>query len=97
MVAGSGRPPGFPRGQQLVYTIKLRKKDQVPRRHRLQRRRLKTNLDRVTNPENKLERYSLYNNTIAKVEVVDDYTASIHPEDSPFPPFIAQLAHPSTV
>ena len=57
---------------------------------------VKANLDRVTNPDNKLKRYGLYNNNIAKTEVVDDYTARITLK-TPFSPFIAQLAHPSTV
>ena len=57
---------------------------------------MKVNLDRVTNPDNKLKRYGLYNNNIAKTEVVDDYTARITLKTA-FSPFIAQLAHPSTV
>ncbi len=57
---------------------------------------VKVNLDRVTNPDNKLKRYGLYNNNIAKTEVVDDYTARITLK-TPFSAFINQLAHPSTV
>jgi glutathione transport system substrate-binding protein len=50
----------------------------------------------VLDPNNHLKRYGLYNNNIAKVEVVDDYTARITLKTA-FSPFIAQLAHPSTV
>ena len=57
---------------------------------------VKVNLDRVTNPDNKLKRYGLYNDNIAKTEVVDDYTVRITLK-TPFSPFITQLAHPSTV
>ena len=56
---------------------------------------VKVNFDRVTNPENKLKRYSLYSN-IAKTEVVDDNTAKVTLK-TPFSPFINQLAHPSAV
>lgn len=56
---------------------------------------VKVNFDRVTNPENKLKRYSLYSN-IAKTEVVDDLTAKVTLK-TPFSPFINQLAHPSAV
>ena len=75
----------------LVYTIKLKKGIKFH-----DGTDLKANFDRVTNPENKLKRYGLYNNNIAKTEVVDDYTARITLK-TPFSPFIAQLAHPSTV
>ena len=56
---------------------------------------VKVNFDRVTNPDNKLKRYSLYSN-IAKTEVVDEYTAKVTLK-TPFSPFINQLAHPSAV
>src|SRR5881275_2509799 len=46
--------------------------------------------------DNKLKRYGLYNNNIAKTEAVDDYTARITLKTA-FSPFINQLAHPSTV
>ena len=49
----------------------------------------------MTNPDNKLKRYSLYNN-IAKTEVVDDYTARVTLK-TPFSAFVNQLAHPSGV
>src|SRR5436190_1079 len=80
----------------LVYTIKLRKGIKFHDGTDFKADAVKVNLDRVTNPENKLKRYGLYNNNIAKVEAVDDYTARITLK-TPFSPFIAQLAHPSTV
>jgi glutathione transport system substrate-binding protein len=80
----------------LVYTIKLKKGIKFHDGTDFKADAVKVNLDRVTNPENKLKRYGLYNNNIAKTEVVDDYTARITLK-TPFSPFIAQLAHPSTV
>ena len=79
----------------LVYTIKLRKGVKFHDGTDFKADAVKTYLDRVTNPDNKLKRYGLYNN-IAKTEVVDDYTARITLK-TPFSPFINQLAHPSTV
>ncbi len=80
----------------LVYTIKLREGVKFHDETDFKADAVKANLDRVTNPENKLKRYGLYNNNIAKTEVVDDYTARITLK-TPFSPFINQLAHPSTV
>jgi len=80
----------------LVYTIKLKKGIKFHDGTDFKADAVKTSLDRVTNPDNKLKRYGLYNNNIAKTEVVDDYTARITLK-RPFSPFIAQLAHPSTV
>jgi glutathione transport system substrate-binding protein len=80
----------------LVYTIKLRKGVKFHDGTDFKADAVKANLDRVTNPENKLKRFGLYNNNIAKTEVVDDYTARITLR-TPFSPFINQLAHPSTV
>ncbi len=42
----------------------------------LQSDAVKACLDRVTNPENKLKRFSLFS-VVAKTEAVDDYTARI--------------------
>nr|WP_315227245.1 glutathione ABC transporter substrate-binding protein GsiB [uncultured Albidiferax sp.] len=56
---------------------------------------VKANFDRVTNPDNKLKRYTLYKN-IAKTEVLDANTVRIVLKE-PFSPFINSLAHPSAV
>ncbi|MDQ6620695.1 MAG: glutathione ABC transporter substrate-binding protein GsiB [Pseudomonadota bacterium] len=80
----------------LVYTIKLKRGIKFHDGTDFKAEAVKVNLDRVTNPENKLKRYGLYNNNIAKTEVVDDYTARITLKTA-FSPFISQLAHPSTV
>jgi len=80
----------------LVYTIRLRKGVKFHDGTDFKADAVKANLDRVTNPDNKLKRYGLYNNNIAKTDVVDDYTARITLK-TPFSPFINQLAHPSTV
>jgi glutathione transport system substrate-binding protein len=80
----------------LVYTIKLRKGVKFHDGTDFKADAVKACLDRVTNPENKLKRYGLYNDNIAKTEVVDDYTARITLKTA-FSPFINQLAHPSTV
>ena len=80
----------------LVYIIKLKKGIKFHDGTDFKADAVKVNLDRVTNPDNHLKRYGLYNNNIAKVEVVDDYTARITLKTA-FSPFIAQLAHPSTV
>ena len=80
----------------LVYTITLKKGIKVHDGTDFKASAVKANLDRVTNPDNKLKRYGLYNNNIAKTEVVDDYTARITLK-TPFSAFINQLAHPSTV
>src|SRR5213083_1249986 len=80
----------------LVYTIKLKKGIKFHDGTDFKADAVKANLDRVTNPENKLKRYGLYNNNIAKTEAVDDSTARITLK-TPFSAFINQLAHPSTV
>src|SRR5437764_2586624 len=80
----------------LVYTIKLKKGIKLHDGTDFKADAVKVNLDRVTNPDNHLKRYGLYNDNIAKTEVVDDYTARITLKTA-FSPFIAQLAHPSTV
>ncbi len=55
----------------------------------------KVNFDRVTNPANKLKRYSLYE-VIAKTEAVDPYTVRFTLKE-PFSAFMNTLAHPSGV
>src|SRR6478735_9163746 len=80
----------------LVYTVKLRKGVKFHDGTDFNAEAVKVNLDRVTNPDNKLKRYGLYNDNIAKTEAVDDYTVRFTLKTA-FSPFIAQLAHPSTV
>ena len=80
----------------LVYTIKLKKGIKFHDGTDFKAEAVKVSLERVLNPDNHLKRYGLYNNNIAKVEAVDDYTARITLK-TPFSPFINQLAHPSTV
>ena len=80
----------------LVYTIKLRHGVKFHDGTDFKADAVKVSLERVLNPENHLKRYGLYNNNIAKVDAVDDYTARITLK-TPFSPFINQLAHPSTV
>jgi glutathione transport system substrate-binding protein len=79
----------------LVYTIKLKRGIKFHDGTDFKADAVKVNLDRVTDPANKLKRYALYGN-IAKTEVVDDFTARITLK-TPFSPFINQLAHPSGV
>ncbi|MEP7206202.1 MAG: glutathione ABC transporter substrate-binding protein GsiB [Casimicrobiaceae bacterium] len=80
----------------LVYTIKLKRGIKFHDGTDFKAEAVKANLDRVTNPDNKLKRYGLYNNNIAKTEAVDDATVRITLK-TPFSPFMSQLAHPSTV
>ncbi|MET0218571.1 MAG: ABC transporter substrate-binding protein, partial [Burkholderiales bacterium] len=79
----------------LVYTIKLKQGIKFHDGTDFKADAVKANFDRVTNPDNKLKRYSLYSN-IARTEVVDDYTARVTLK-TPFSAFINQLAHPSGV
>src|SRR5438876_3261018 len=80
----------------LTYTVKLKKGIKFHDGTDFKADAVKVSIDRVTNPDNKLKRYGLYNNNIAKTEVVDDYTVRFTLK-TPFSPFINQLAHPSTV
>src|SRR5262245_21837699 len=80
----------------LVYTVKLKKGIKFHDGTDFKADAVKVNLERVLDPANKLKRFGLYNNNIAKIEAVDDYTARITLK-TPFSPFINQLAHPSTV
>src|SRR3954467_11634694 len=52
----------------LVYTIKLKRGVKFHDGTDFKADAVKVSLDRVLNPENKLKRYGLYNNNIAKVE-----------------------------
>jgi glutathione transport system substrate-binding protein len=56
---------------------------------------VKVNLDRVTNPENRLKRFNLFSN-VARTEVVDPHTVRVTLE-KPFSAFLNVMAHPSAV
>ncbi|QOK96910.1 glutathione ABC transporter substrate-binding protein GsiB [Ralstonia pseudosolanacearum] len=77
----------------LVYTFKLHKGVKFHDGTTFDANAVKANLDRVTNPANKLKRITLFNR-VAKTEVVDPYTARVTLKE-PFSPFINVLAHPS--
>ncbi|KAI3589523.1 Oligopeptide transport substrate-binding protein, GsiB [Cupriavidus sp. U2] len=79
----------------LVYTFKLKKNIKFHDGTTFDATAVKANLDRVTDPANKLKRYTLFNR-VAKTEVVDPYTARVTLKE-PFSPFINVLAHPSAV
>ncbi|WP_423192031.1 glutathione ABC transporter substrate-binding protein GsiB [Cupriavidus sp. H18C2] len=79
----------------LVYTFKLKKNIKFHDGTTFDATAVKANLDRVTDPANKLKRYTLFNR-VAKTEVVDPYTARVTLKEQ-FSPFINVLAHPSAV
>ena len=79
----------------LVYTIKLKKNVKFHDGTTFDATAVKANLDRVTDPANKLKRYTLFNR-VAKTEVVDPATVKITLKEQ-FSPFINVLAHPSAV
>src|SRR5450830_1756393 len=79
----------------LVYTFKLKSDIKFHDGTPFNAEAVKVNFDRVTNPENKLKRYTLYKN-IAKTEAVDANTVRVTLKE-PFSPFINTLAHPSGV
>ena len=79
----------------LVYTFKLKSGIKFHDGTPFNAEAVKANFDRVTNPENKLKRYTLYKN-IAKTEAVDAATVRVTLKE-PFSPFINTLAHPSGV
>ena len=77
----------------LVYTFKLKKNIKFHDGTTFDATAVKASFDRVTDPANKLKRYTLFNR-VAKTEVVDPYTARVTLKE-PFSPFINVLAHPS--
>lgn len=79
----------------LTYTIKLKSGIKFHDGTDFNAAAVKANFDRVTNPDNKLKRYTLYNR-IAKTDVVDAHTVKFTLKE-PFSPFINVLAHPSGV
>jgi glutathione transport system substrate-binding protein len=79
----------------LGYTFKLRKGVQFHDGTDFDAAAVKANLDRVTNPDNRLKRFNLFSN-IARTEVVDAHTVRITLK-KPFSAFVNVLAHPSAV
>lgn len=79
----------------LVYTIKLRQGVKFHDGTDFTAEAVKVNLDRVSNPENRLARYTQFK-SVDKTEVVDPYTVRITLKE-PFSAFINALAHPSAM
>jgi len=77
----------------LTYTFKLREGVKFHDGTPFNAEAVKANLDRVTNPDNKLARYNQFNR-ITKVEVVSPYSVRVTLKE-PFGPFINSLAHAS--
>lgn len=79
----------------LVYTLKLRSGVKFHDGTAFDANAVKVTFDRVSNPENKLARYTQFNR-VAKTEVVDPMTVRITLKE-PFSAFINALAHPSAM
>ena len=79
----------------LEYTIRLRQGVKFHDGTVFKADAVKAVMDRVTNPDNKLKRYNLFNR-VARTEVLNDYTVKIVLKE-PFSAFINVLAHPSAV
>ncbi|MBS0319095.1 MAG: glutathione ABC transporter substrate-binding protein GsiB [Proteobacteria bacterium] len=80
----------------LTYTVKLRHGVKFHDGTDFNADAVKASFEHVLNPDHHLKRFGLYNNNIAKIDAVDPYTVRFTLK-TPFSPFIAQLAHPSTV
>lgn len=79
----------------LVYTLKLRSGIKFHDGTDFNAAAVKANFDRVSNPENKLARYTQFNR-VKSTEVVDPQTVRITLTE-PFSAFINALAHPSAM
>ena len=79
----------------LEYTIRLRQGVKFHDGTTFKADAVKAVLDRVTNPDNKLKRYNLFNR-VAHTDILNDYTVKIVLKE-PFSAFINVLAHPSAV
>jgi glutathione transport system substrate-binding protein len=78
----------------LAYTFNLRKGVKFHDGTDFKADSVKATFDRVTNPDNKFRRYSLFSN-IASTEVVSDYVVKVTLKQ-PFSAFINVMAHPSS-
>ncbi|WP_224553289.1 glutathione ABC transporter substrate-binding protein GsiB [Pectobacterium versatile] len=79
----------------LMYTIKLHPGVKFHDGSAFNAAAVKVNLDRASNPDNRLKRYNLFK-MIDKTEVVDDLTVKITLK-TPFSAFVNNLAHPAAV
>ncbi|RUR97799.1 glutathione ABC transporter substrate-binding protein GsiB [Pectobacterium polaris] len=79
----------------LTYTIKLHPSVKFHDGSAFNAAAVKVNLDRASNPDNRLKRYNLFK-MIDKTEAVDDLTVKITLK-TPFSAFVNNLAHPAAV
>lgn len=79
----------------LIYTIKLKKNIKFHDGTDFNADAVKVNFDRVTNPDNHLKRFNLFNR-IVKTEVIapDEVRLTLN---QPYSAFVNTLAHPSAV
>ncbi len=77
----------------LTYTIKVHQGVKFQDGTDFNAEAVKVNLDRASNPDNRLKRYNLFK-MIDKTEVVDPYTVKITLKQ-PFSAFLNNLAHPA--
>ncbi|QRN36862.1 glutathione ABC transporter substrate-binding protein GsiB [Pectobacterium carotovorum] len=79
----------------LTYTVKLHPGVKFHDGSAFNAAAVKMNLDRASNPDNRLKRYNLFK-MIDKTEAVDDLTVKITLK-TPFSAFVNNLAHPAAV
>lgn len=79
----------------LTYTVKLHPGVKFHDGSAFNATAVKVNLDRASNPDNRLKRYNLFK-MIDKTEEVDDLTVKITLK-TPFSAFVNNLAHPAAV
>lgn len=79
----------------LTYTVKLHPGVKFHDGSAFNAAAVKVNLDRASNPDNRLKRYNLFK-MIDNTEVVDDLTVKITLK-TPFSAFVNNLAHPAAV